>query len=71
MKKNQLIQGKLRKDMYIENKGSEINGVKGRDRHWAKPVAIEIDGDALEECMRIKTGKESVKPKPPLSHSAF
>ena len=69
------IGGDIRGNFNDENTGEEywVSGIKlrGSNRHWAKPVAIEIEDDAQEEYKRIKTGKKSVKPKPPLSNGSF
>ena len=56
----------IRGNFYDEATGEEywISGIKkrGSNQHWAEPVNIEIDPDAIEEYTRIKEGKEPHDP---------
>lgn len=51
----------IRGNFYDEATGEEywVSGVKkrGLNQHWAEPIDVEIDSDAVEEYNRIKTGR--------------
>ncbi|NOS75005.1 MAG: hypothetical protein HOP36_10835 [Methyloglobulus sp.] len=65
----------IRGNFYDENTGEEywISGIKirGSNQHWAEPVNVRIDSDALDEYKFIKAGKKSFTPKPSSINSAF
>jgi hypothetical protein len=54
--------GGIRGNFYDENSGEEywVSGIKtrGSNQHWAEPINVRIDGDALEEYKRIKIGRK-------------
>jgi hypothetical protein len=69
-----VIGGGIRGNFYDEDTLEEywISGIKvrGTNRHWAEPINVKIDDDALEEYKRIKAGKKSVAPASLFRNSA-
>ena len=67
------IGGGIRGNFYDENTGEEywVSGIKvrGSNQHWAEPINVRIDDDALEEYKRIKTGKKPIRPKETIKKS--
>src|SRR5262249_28231191 len=52
--------GGIRGNFYDEATGQEywISGIKvpGSNQHWAEPIRVRVDDDALEEYRRIRAG---------------